>query len=45
MQANNLNLHQVRIGSLPIIRKFLDTIGVKDLFHEALDQPAYAEAL
>lgn len=45
MQANSLNLQQVRIGSLPIIRKFLDLIGVKDLFREALDQPDYAEAL
>jgi transposase len=45
MQADSLNLQQVRIGSLPIIRKYLNILGVKDLLHEALQQSDYAEAL
>jgi transposase len=45
MQAATFDLQQVRIGSLPIIRKYLNILGVKDLLHETLDQPDYAEAL
>lgn len=45
MQVDTLNLQQVRIGSLPIIRKYVNALGVKELLREALHQGDYAEAL
>lgn len=45
MQAESLDLQHVRIGSLPVIRKFLTALEVKGILCEALDQPDYAEAL
>lgn len=45
MQPESLDLKQVRIGSLPIIRKFMNILGVKKLLCEALQQADYADAL
>jgi transposase len=45
MQVDTLELKPVRIGALPIIRKYLNALGVKDLLRDALHQAAYAEAL
>jgi len=45
MQVDTVDLQQVRIGSLPIIRKYMKALGVKELLTEALHQSDYAEAL
>jgi len=45
MQVDTGDLQQVRIGFLPIIRKYMKAFGIKEMLTEALHQSDYAEAL
>jgi len=45
MQEDSFTLQQIRIGPLPIVEKFLLTLGSSDLLCEAVGNADYAKAL
>jgi len=45
MQGNKLELKGLRIGSLPIIDRFIERMKLRDLLIDAFDNPRYADAL
>lgn len=45
MQEDSLDLQHVRLGPLPIVQKFVNTLGIRDLLSKALGQADYAEVL
>jgi transposase len=45
MQEDSFRLQQGRLAALPIMQKFMTTLGVKELLTEAMGHEAHAEAL
>jgi transposase len=45
MQLDSLKLHHVRLGPMPIVEKFVTRLGLRDILNEAIDHPAYVEAI